>query len=51
MMMVAKESMTPLMQIYDWNIVHFCYIASYVIETNHEIEKMREQAMRKSRQK
>lgn len=30
---VAKETMTPLHQLYGWSITEFLYYASYVVET------------------
>ena len=30
---VAKETMTPLHQLYGWAITEFLYYASYIVET------------------
>ena len=30
---VAKETMTPLHQLYGWSVTEFLYYASYVVET------------------
>lgn len=37
---VAKETMTPLHQIYGWAVTEFLYYASYIVET--EEKKIRE---------
>ena len=37
---VAKETMTPLHQLYGWAITEFLYFASYIVET--EEKKLKE---------
>lgn len=41
---VAKETMTPIHDIYNWAITEFLYYASYVVETEEkkikEIKKL-----------
>ena len=41
---VAKETMTPLHQLYGWAITEFLYYSSYVVETEEkkikEIKKL-----------
>lgn len=37
---VAKETMTPIHEIYGWSITEFLYYASYIVET--EEKKLKE---------
>ena len=41
---VAKETVTPLHQLYGWSVTEFLYYASYVVETEQnkikEIKKI-----------
>ena len=43
---VAKETVTPIHDIYNWAITEFLYYASYVVETEEkklkEIKKIRQ---------
>ena len=43
---VAKETVTPIHQLYGWSITEFLYYASYVVETEEkkikEIKKIRQ---------
>ena len=33
---VAKETMTPLHEIYSWSVTEFLYYASYIVETEEK---------------
>ena len=33
---VAKETMTPIHEIYNWAITEFLYYASYIVETEEK---------------
>lgn len=43
---VAKETVTPIHEIYNWAITEFLYYASYIVETEEkkikEIKKIRQ---------
>ena len=44
---VAKETVTPIHQLYGWSVTEFLYYASYIVET--EEKKIKE--LKKIRQK
>lgn len=43
---VAKETVTPIHQLYGWSVTEFLYYASYIVETEQnkikELKKIRQ---------
>lgn len=45
---VAKETMTPLHDLYGWSVTEFLYYASYIVETeNRKIKELKKIRLKK----